>query len=174
MLGGFKHSVHSSRDKRGAWILQANHLRGSILIEGLSLLSPLTAWEGGSRCPQNSLQGYWTSPLAVGTPVVSPETVFICIPLCGALVQPGSPSSQGRPCPRGPGDLQFRLPALCSPGFCRSDLISICLVNQSIFLPEDRQPNHRLPCLLTFIALNPPFVKLVAKGSSLEHSGEAL
>lgn len=139
MLGGFKHSVHSSPDKSGAWILQANHLRGSVLIEGLSPLSLLTAWEGGSRCPQNSLQGYWTSPLAVGTPVVSPETVFIFIPLCRALLQPGSPSSQGRPCPRGPGDPQLRLPALRSPGFCRPDLISICLVNWSILLPEDRQ-----------------------------------
>ena len=139
MLGGFKHSVHSSPDKSGAWILQANHLRGSVLIEGLSPLSLLTAWEGGSRCPQNSLQGYWTSPLAVGPPVVSPETVFIFIPLCRALLQPGSPSSQGRPCPRGPGDPQLRLPALRSPGFCRPDLISICLVNWSILLPEDRQ-----------------------------------
>ena len=170
MLGGFKHSVHSSHDKREAWILQANHLRGSILIERVSLLSPLTAWEGGSRCPQNSLQGYWTSPLAVGRPVVSPEAVFIFIPLCGALVWPGSLSFQGRPCPRGPGNPRFRLPALHSSGFCCSDLISICLVNRSILLPKDRQPDHRLPCLLTFGALNPPFVKLVEKGSPLEHS----
>lgn len=90
------------------------------------------------------------TPLAVGSPVVSPETYSFL----SHLWSPAAVSCLRPPRGERPRAWAPHLPPCSprSPGFCRPDLISICLCEPVHSPPEDRQA----PCLLTFMPLNPP------------------